>query len=160
MLPDLAVGRISAPSLPETLSHVHLKKLLRYVPGLCGSGVCCWLVGQSVWLLACHTSFSIPFLWVCNCTQQFPCRALTWLVLPREQQVLPTWLGRAWQAPAHSRAVALALSTARPGSHHSPARLSPQPGPAPDMSPFISPLTSPLQSCPGQAGWVSRQRRL
>lgn len=53
-------------------------------------------------------------------------------------------------SPEHSWA--LALSTARPGSHHSLA--------APDVSPFISPLTSPLQSCPGQAGWVSRQQRL
>lgn len=154
MLPDLAVGRISAPSLPETLSHVHLKKLLRYVPGLCGSGVCCWLVGQSVWLLACHTSLSVPFLWVCNCTQQFPCRALTWLVLPREQQVLPTWLGRAWQAPAHSRAAALALSTARPGSHHSLARLSPQPGSSRRVPLHLpSHVPSPELPRPGRLGF-------
>lgn len=140
MLPALAVGRISAPSLPETLSHIHLKKLLRYVPGACGSGVCCWLVAQSVWLLVCHSSLSVPSLWVCHCPQQF------W-----GKQALPTGLGRAWQARAHSWAAALALST--PGLVLTTAR------PAPDMSPSC-PLSSALsRAALARPGRVSHRHR-
>lgn len=137
MLPDLAVGRNSA--LPETLSHTHLQRLLRYVPGMCGSGVCCWLVGQSVWLLACHTSLSIAFLWLCHCPQQFPLGSDMAAASPGKAGASHR-AGGTWHAWAQSRALStpgLVLTTAWPAP----------------MCPLLSPPVCPPQSCPrpGQA---------
>lgn len=130
MLPDLAIGRISAPSLPETLSHIHLKKLLRYVPGMSGSGVCCCLVGQSVWLLVCHRWLSVPFLWLCHCTHQF---------------------GKSRCFP-HGWELALALST--PGLALTTA------WPSPEVSPSCaSHVPSPELPRPGQAGFPINRGR-